>query len=70
MGAPWVVTPQAKAGYDNYFKQCDTDGDGLVSGQDVMPLFNQSGLPQTTLAQIWCVLSLRPSIPHANICNV
>lgn len=39
--------------YDHYFAQCDTDRDGWVTGQDVMPMFSQSGLPSATLASIW-----------------
>ncbi|CDW55520.1 EF-hand 4 domain containing protein [Trichuris trichiura] len=35
------------------FRRLDSDGDGLVTGNDVKSFFLQTGLPQNVLANIW-----------------
>lgn len=52
-GDAWAITPAEKMAADKFFAQCDTDRDGYVTGQDVIGLFANSGLPQPVLAQIW-----------------
>eukprot|EP00124_Ichthyophonus_hoferi_P003629 Ihof_evm1s327 gene=Ihof_evmTU1s327 len=49
----WVVPTMEKISYDQIFAQCDKDQDGIVGGQDVAPIFQQSKLPNALLAQIW-----------------
>lgn len=49
----WVVTNEMKIKYDSYFTGIDKDHDGLVSGEEVKPLFIASKVPQQSLAHIW-----------------
>lgn len=49
----WVVPAADRERYDEIFKDTDADGDGLVSGTEVIEIFMQSSLSQTMLAQIW-----------------
>uniref|UniRef100_A0A667Z5N5 Epidermal growth factor receptor substrate 15-like 1 n=1 Tax=Myripristis murdjan TaxID=586833 RepID=A0A667Z5N5_9TELE len=49
----WVVPVADRGRYDEIFLKTDTDMDGLVTGTEVIEIFMQSTLPQTTLAQIW-----------------
>uniref|UniRef100_A0A3P8U8S7 Epidermal growth factor receptor pathway substrate 15 like 1 n=1 Tax=Amphiprion percula TaxID=161767 RepID=A0A3P8U8S7_AMPPE len=49
----WVVPMADRERYDDIFKKTDTDGDGLVTGSEVIEIFMQSTLSQTMLAQIW-----------------
>ncbi|XP_078143805.1 epidermal growth factor receptor substrate 15-like 1 isoform X1 [Centroberyx gerrardi] len=49
----WVVPVADRGRYDDIFLKTDTDMDGLVTGTEVIEIFMQSTLPQTTLAQIW-----------------
>uniref|UniRef100_A0AAQ5XL12 Epidermal growth factor receptor pathway substrate 15 like 1 n=1 Tax=Amphiprion ocellaris TaxID=80972 RepID=A0AAQ5XL12_AMPOC len=49
----WVVPVADRERYDDIFKKTDTDGDGLVTGSEVIEIFMQSTLSQTMLAQIW-----------------
>ncbi|XP_056148788.1 epidermal growth factor receptor substrate 15-like 1 [Lampris incognitus] len=49
----WVVPVADRGRYDEIFQKTDTDMDGLVTGTEVIEIFMQSTLPQTTLAQIW-----------------
>ncbi|XP_035025535.1 epidermal growth factor receptor substrate 15-like 1 isoform X2 [Hippoglossus stenolepis] len=46
----WVADRER---YKDIFKQTDSDGDGLVTGTEVIEIFMQSSLSQTMLAQIW-----------------
>lgn len=49
----WVVPVADRERYNDIFKKTDTDGDGLVTGGEVIEIFMQSTLSQTMLAQIW-----------------
>ena len=49
----WVVPVADRERYKDIFKQTDGDGDGLVTGTEVIEIFMQSSLSQTMLAQIW-----------------
>ncbi|XP_034469205.1 epidermal growth factor receptor substrate 15-like 1 isoform X2 [Hippoglossus hippoglossus] len=49
----WVVPVADRERYKDIFKQTDSDGDGLVTGTEVIEIFMQSSLSQTMLAQIW-----------------
>uniref|UniRef100_A0A3B5ABF6 Epidermal growth factor receptor substrate 15-like 1 n=1 Tax=Stegastes partitus TaxID=144197 RepID=A0A3B5ABF6_9TELE len=49
----WVVPVADRDRYSDIFKKTDTDGDGLVTGSEVIEIFMQSTLSQTMLAQIW-----------------
>ncbi|XP_062259669.1 epidermal growth factor receptor substrate 15-like 1 isoform X2 [Platichthys flesus] len=49
----WVVPVADRERYKDIFNQTDSDGDGLVTGTEVIEIFMQSSLSQTMLAQIW-----------------
>ncbi|XP_041125899.1 epidermal growth factor receptor substrate 15-like isoform X2 [Polyodon spathula] len=49
----WVVSPADRAKYDEVFLKTDKDQDGLVSGPEVRDIFLKTGLPSSTLADIW-----------------
>uniref|UniRef100_A0A8C6UTQ7 Epidermal growth factor receptor substrate 15-like 1 n=1 Tax=Neogobius melanostomus TaxID=47308 RepID=A0A8C6UTQ7_9GOBI len=49
----WVVPLADRERYNELFKKTDEDGDGLISGAEVIEIFMQSTLTQTMLAQIW-----------------
>ncbi|CAL1580398.1 unnamed protein product [Knipowitschia caucasica] len=49
----WVVPLADRDKYNDLFKKTDADGDGLVTGAEVIEIFMQSTLSQTMLAQIW-----------------
>lgn len=49
----WLITPQEKAKYDQFFNGIDTSGAGYLNGEQAVKFFSDSGLPEDTLAQIW-----------------
>lgn len=49
----WLITPQEKAKYDQFFNGIDTAGAGFLNGEQAVRFFSDSGLPEDTLAQIW-----------------
>lgn len=49
----WLITPQEKAKYDQFFNGVDTTGAGFLNGEQAVRFFSDSGLPEDTLAQIW-----------------
>lgn len=49
----WLITPQEKAKYDQFFNGIDTAGEGHLNGEQAVRFFSDSGLPEDTLAQIW-----------------
>ena len=52
-GAPWLVTPQEKTKYDQFFATIDTAGRGIITGEQAVRFFSDSRLPEDTLASIW-----------------
>ncbi|KAG0257483.1 hypothetical protein BG011_003932 [Mortierella polycephala] len=50
---PWDVTAEEKAKFDRFFDQLDTNGDGVVEGEEAGRFFMNSRLPEAVLAQIW-----------------
>lgn len=49
----WLISPQEKAKYDQFFNGIDTAGAGTLNGEQAVRFFSDSGLPEDTLAQIW-----------------
>uniref|UniRef100_A0A3Q2E2B8 Epidermal growth factor receptor pathway substrate 15 like 1 n=1 Tax=Cyprinodon variegatus TaxID=28743 RepID=A0A3Q2E2B8_CYPVA len=49
----WVVPVADREKYRELFNKTDSDGDGFISGTDIIEIFMQSNLSQTMLAQIW-----------------
>lgn len=52
-GVPWLVTPADKAKFDQFFNTVDTQGRGIITGEQAVSFFSDSRLPEDTLAQIW-----------------
>lgn len=52
-GLPWLVTPQEKAKYDQFFSTIDSQGRGVITGEQAVQFFSDSRLPEDTLALIW-----------------
>ncbi|KAF9434224.1 hypothetical protein BGZ76_008363 [Entomortierella beljakovae] len=50
---PWDVTPEEKIKFDRFFDQLDSNGDGIIEGEEAGKFFMNSRLPETVLAQIW-----------------
>lgn len=52
-GPQWLITPQEKAKYDQFFSTVDTQNKGIVTGEQAVRFFSDSGLPEDTLASVW-----------------
>lgn len=52
-GPAWLITPQEKAKYDQFFSSIDTTNHGHLSGEQAVKFFSDSGLPEDTLASVW-----------------
>lgn len=52
-GNNWLITPQEKAKYDQFFAGIDTVGSGYLDGEQAVKFFSDSGLPEDDLASIW-----------------
>ncbi|KAL4983522.1 hypothetical protein BDW68DRAFT_168783 [Aspergillus falconensis] len=52
-GGDWLVSPQEKLQFDNYFNTVDTTKSGVISGDQAVAFFTKAQLPEETLAQIW-----------------
>jgi epidermal growth factor receptor substrate 15 len=52
---PWDVTAKDKANWDGFFDTLDTARLGFVEGGAAVPFMLLSGLPEDTLARVWCV---------------
>jgi epidermal growth factor receptor substrate 15 len=52
-GPQWLITPQEKVKYDQFFATVDTQRKGVVTGEQAVRFFSDSGLPEDTLASVW-----------------
>ena len=52
-GQPWLITAQEKSSYDRFFSDIDKSGRGMISGEQAVDFFQNSNLPEDTLALIW-----------------
>lgn len=52
-GTHWLITQQEKAKYDQFFATIDTQGRGVITGEQAVRFFSDSRLPEDTLASIW-----------------
>ncbi|KAF3931763.1 hypothetical protein ABW19_dt0201307 [Dactylella cylindrospora] len=50
---PWAITAVEKAKFDNHFQEVDTGNKGFITGEEAVPFFSGSKLPEEALAQIW-----------------
>ncbi|CAM1503964.1 Fc.00g015550.m01.CDS01 [Cosmosporella sp. VM-42] len=49
----WAVSPTDKARFDQIYADLDKAHKGYITGEEAVPFFSQSNLPEDTLAQIW-----------------
>ncbi|KAM5361625.1 hypothetical protein ACJZ2D_012968 [Fusarium nematophilum] len=49
----WVVTPADKTRFDQIYADLDKAHKGYITGEEAVPFFSQSNLPEDSLAQIW-----------------
>ncbi|KAF2165043.1 hypothetical protein M409DRAFT_67354 [Zasmidium cellare ATCC 36951] len=52
-GTPWLITAADKAKFDQFFNTIDTQGRGVITGEQAVTFFSDSRLSEETLAQIW-----------------
>ncbi|KAK6502989.1 hypothetical protein TWF481_008025 [Arthrobotrys musiformis] len=50
---PWVITAVEKQKFDNHFTEVDAGNKGFITGEEAVPFFSGSKLPEDALAQIW-----------------
>ncbi|KAJ1928074.1 hypothetical protein IWQ60_002386 [Tieghemiomyces parasiticus] len=49
----WHPTPTEAAAFARWFQHVDTQNRGLITGAEAVPFFTLSGLPASTLGEIW-----------------
>jgi epidermal growth factor receptor substrate 15 len=49
----WVIGPAEKAKYDSIYATLDRTNRGFITGDEALPFFSASKLPEEALAQIW-----------------
>ncbi len=52
-GGDWAVTPADKVKFDQIYNTLDITNRGFITGDEAVPFFSDSRLPEETLAQIW-----------------
>ena len=49
----WLISPEEKSKYDNFFTKLDTERKGYITGEQAVRFFSDSALPEEILASIW-----------------
>ncbi|KAL8282374.1 hypothetical protein RB597_009878 [Gaeumannomyces tritici] len=57
-GGDWLVTAADKVRFDQEYAKLDKANRGFITGEEAVPFFSQSRLPEDTLAQIWDLADL------------
>ena len=52
-GGDWLITPMDKAKFDSIYQNLDRANKGFITGDEAVPFFSESKLPEEALAQIW-----------------
>lgn len=52
-GGDWAVNAGDKVRFDQIFHDLDKGSKGYITGEEAVPFFSQSNLPEDSLAQIW-----------------
>jgi epidermal growth factor receptor substrate 15 len=52
-GADWAITPADKAKFDSIYNNLDRASRGFITGDEAVPFFSESKLPEEALASIW-----------------
>ncbi|PSR80060.1 hypothetical protein BD289DRAFT_455529 [Coniella lustricola] len=58
-GDAWLVTPSDKMRFDQIYDSLDKQKKGYITGEEAVPFFSQSGLPEAVLANIWDLADIR-----------
>lgn len=49
----WAITPSDKQKFDSIYQNLDRANKGYITGDEAVPFFSESKLPEEALAQIW-----------------
>ncbi|KAH6670651.1 hypothetical protein B0J14DRAFT_485405 [Halenospora varia] len=49
----WAITPSDKSKFDSIYQTLDKTNKGFITGDEAVPFFSESKLPEEALAQIW-----------------
>lgn len=60
-GSSWLITHTDKAKFDTIFTSLDKSNRGYISGDEAVPFFSESKLPDDVLAQIWDLADINSS---------
>ncbi|KAJ8070981.1 hypothetical protein OCU04_001335 [Sclerotinia nivalis] len=52
-GGEWAISPVDKQKFDGIYHTLDRSGKGYITGDEAVPFFSESKLPEEVLAQIW-----------------
>ncbi|RDW71354.1 putative UBA containing protein [Coleophoma cylindrospora] len=52
-GMDWAITPGDKQKFDGIYATLDRTNKGFITGEEAVPFFSESKLPEEALAQIW-----------------
>lgn len=52
-GGDWAITPGDKQKFDGIYSTLDKTNKGFITGDEAVPFFSESKLPEEALAQIW-----------------
>ncbi|CAL3967041.1 unnamed protein product [Diplocarpon coronariae] len=52
-GPEWAITPSDKQKFDSIYSNLDRANKGYITGDEAVPFFSESKLPEEVLAQIW-----------------
>ncbi|KAA8573463.1 hypothetical protein EYC84_005048 [Monilinia fructicola] len=52
-GSDWLINPIDKQKFDGIYHGLDRSGQGFITGDQAVPFFQESKLPEEVLAQIW-----------------
>lgn len=52
-GSDWAISPMDKAQFDGFYAGLDKTNRGFITGDEAVPFFSNSKLPEEVLAQIW-----------------
>jgi epidermal growth factor receptor substrate 15 len=58
-GNGWAISPSDKAKFDGIYMGLDKTNKGFITGDEAVPFFSESKLPEEVLAQIWDLSDIR-----------
>lgn len=65
-GGGWAITPQEKQRFDSFFESINKKNKAFVTGEEAVPFFTNSRLPEDVLAQIWDLADINKE-GHLNV---